>query len=139
MSTVCPGLPYQEAIEPVNIVPIVDFIAGLCGNTFDTIIKVLELHPNSLISFSGPSRYAPRCKKHFIVPKCKTDRFWNNFIIRSCIDNIFTWSFSLFFIYLFLYTFYIPFCILFLYTFILTVLSFFKIHNSAFGLQSVDD
>ena len=98
MSTVCPGLPYQEAIEPVNIVPIVDFITGLCGNTFDTIIKVLEHHPNSLISFSGPSRYAPRCKKRFIVPKCKTNRFRNNFIISSCIDNIFTWIFSLFFI-----------------------------------------
>ena len=26
---ICPGLPYQEAVELVNIVPIVDFITGL--------------------------------------------------------------------------------------------------------------
>ena len=39
MSIICPGLPYQETIELVNIVPIVDFITGLCSNTFDTIIK----------------------------------------------------------------------------------------------------
>ena len=29
MSIICPGLPYQEAIEPVDIVPVVDFITGL--------------------------------------------------------------------------------------------------------------
>ena len=39
MSIICPGMPYQETIELVNIVLIVDFITGLCRNTFDTIIK----------------------------------------------------------------------------------------------------
>ena len=38
MSTIFPGLPYQEAIKLVNIVPIIDFVTGLCSNTFDTII-----------------------------------------------------------------------------------------------------
>ena len=123
----------------MNIVPIVDFITGLCGNTFDTIIKVLEHHPNSLISFSGPSRYAPRCNKRFIVPQCKTNRFRNNFIIRSCTDNIFTWIFSIFSHTLFLFTFLYIFLYTFLYIFIFTVLSFFKIRNSALGLQSIDD
>ena len=69
----------------VNIVPIVDFITGLCTNTFDTITKDPEHHLNSLIPFSGPSCYTPRCNRHFTVPKCKTDRF----ITRSCIDNIY--------------------------------------------------
>ena len=32
MSIICPGLLYQEAIELVNIVPVVDFITGLCSN-----------------------------------------------------------------------------------------------------------
>ena len=90
MSIICPGLPYQETIELVNIVPIVDFITGLCSNTFDTIIKDPEHRLNRLIQFSGPSRYALRCNRRFIVPKCKTDRFRNSFIIRSCIDNIYT-------------------------------------------------
>ena len=61
MSISCQGLPYQEAIELVNIVPIVDFIAGLCSNTFNTIIKVPEHCLKRLIQFSGPSRYALRC------------------------------------------------------------------------------
>ena len=90
MSIICPGLPYQEAIELMNIVPIVDFITGLCSNTFDTIIKDPEHRLNWLIQFSGPSRYSLRCNRRIIVPKCKTDRFRNTFIIRSCIDNIYT-------------------------------------------------
>ena len=90
MSIICPGLPYQETIELVNIVPIVDFITGLSSNTFDTIIKNPEHRLNRLIQFSGPSRYSLRCNRRFIVPKCKIDRFRNSFIIRSCIDNIYT-------------------------------------------------
>ena len=50
-----------ETIELVNIVSIVDF---------DTIIKDPEHHLNRLIQFSGPSRYALRCNRRFIVPKC---------------------------------------------------------------------
>ena len=106
MSIICPGLPYQETIELVNIVPIVDFITGLCSNTFDTIIKDPEQRLNRLIQFSGPSRYALRCNRRFVVPKYKTDRFRNSFIIRSCIDNIYTYIFSpfiMFFILLYIY------------------------------------
>ena len=54
----------------VNIVPIVDFITGLCKNTFNTIVKDPEHRPNSLIPFSGPSRYALRCNRRFVLPKC---------------------------------------------------------------------
>ena len=75
MSIICPGWPHREAIELVNIVPTVDFITGLCSNTFDTIVKDPEHRLNSLIPFSGPSRYALRCNRCFIVPKCQTDRF----------------------------------------------------------------
>ena len=106
MSIICPGLPYQETIELVNIVPIVDFITGLCSNTFDTIIKDPEHCLNRLIQFSGPSRYALRCNRLFVVPKCKTDRFRNSFIIRSCIGNIYTQIFSpflIFFLYFYIY------------------------------------
>ena len=112
MSIICPGLPYQETIELVNIVPIVDFITGLCSNTFDTIIKDPEHRLKRLIQFSGPLRYALRCNRRFIVPKCKTDRFRNGFMIRSCIDNIYAQMFSpfliffilLYLLYLVLYT-----------------------------------
>ena len=38
----------------INIVPIVDFITGLCTNTSDTIIKDPEHRLNSLIPFIGP-------------------------------------------------------------------------------------
>ena len=39
MSVNSPGLPYQEAIELVSIVSIMDFITALCSNTFDTIVR----------------------------------------------------------------------------------------------------
>ena len=74
----------------MNIVHTVDFITGLCSNTFDTIIKDPEHHLNSLIPFRGPSRYALRCNRRFIVPKCKKDRLRNSLIIRSCIDDMYT-------------------------------------------------
>ena len=49
MSIICPcvGRPHQEAIQLVNIVPTVDFISGLCSNTFDTIVKDPEHRLNS--------------------------------------------------------------------------------------------
>ena len=75
MSIICPGLPYQEAIELMNIVPIVDFITRLCSNTFDTIIKVPEHRLNRLIQFSGPSRYSLRCNRRIIVPKMQDRSF----------------------------------------------------------------
>ena len=89
MFITCPGLPYQETFELVNIVPIVDSITGQSSNTFDTITKDPKHRLNNLIPFIGPSRYALRCNRRFIVPKCKTDRFSNSLIIRSCIDNIY--------------------------------------------------
>ena len=58
MSIIFPGLPYQEAIELVNIVPIVDFITRLCSNTFGTIIKDPEHRLNRLIQgATGASSY----------------------------------------------------------------------------------
>ena len=109
MSIICPGLPYQETIELVNIVPIVDFITGLCSNTFDTIIKDPEHCLNRLIQFSGPSRYALRCNRRFIVPKCKTDRFGNSFIIYIYIYRflvLFSYFLYFYIVLSFIYTFY---------------------------------
>ena len=44
--------------------------------------------------------YALRCNRRFIVPKCKTDRFRNSFIIRSCtlIFRLFITFFTLFYL-----------------------------------------
>ena len=63
MSIICSGLPYQDAIERVNIVPTLDFITGLCTNTLDTITKDPEHCLNSLIPFSGLSCYTLRCNR----------------------------------------------------------------------------
>ena len=77
MSIICPELPYQKAIELVNRVPIVDFIKGLCSNTFDIILKDPEHRLSRLIPSGGPSSCALRRNMPLIVPKCKTDRFRN--------------------------------------------------------------
>ena len=44
----------------------------------------------SLIPFCEPSCYALRYNKRFIVPERKADHFRNRFMIRSCIDYIYT-------------------------------------------------
>ena len=99
MSIICPGLPF----------PIVDLITGLCSNTFDTIVKDPEQRLNRLIQFSAPSRYALRCNRRFIVPKCKTDRFGNSFIIYIYIYRflvLFSYFLYFYIVLSFIYTFY---------------------------------
>ena len=63
VSIICSGLPYQEAIGLVNIVPIVDFVTGLCTNTFDAIIKDPGHCLNTLILLSELSQYTLRCNR----------------------------------------------------------------------------
>ena len=39
--------------------------------------------------FDFSKKYNLRCKRRFAFPKCKTERFKNSFLVRSCIDNEF--------------------------------------------------
>ena len=75
MSIICPGQPYQEAIELVNIVPNIDYC--------------------------GPSRYALRRNKRFIVPKCKTFYRFRNILSLDFVLIIYTRRFLVFFYILF--------------------------------------
>ena len=61
MSIICPELPYQKAIELVNIVPIVDFIKGLCSNTFDIILKDPEHRLSSYLKLCSMVKQALDC------------------------------------------------------------------------------
>ena len=78
---ICPGHCYNDAMELANIVPISDYILETCKQTFDRIINDSGHRLYSLVQQRGPSQY-------FSVPKCKTERCMNSFIIRSSINYL---------------------------------------------------
>ena len=89
LSIICPGLAYRKALELSNIMSINDYIASLCKKTFLSIANDPAHRLHNTLQSSGPSCYNLRCKRRFAIPKCKTERFKNSFLVRSCIDNKF--------------------------------------------------
>ena len=87
LSIICPGLAYREALEFLHIDSILDYIANLCKKTFSSIANDPAHRLHSMLPFSGPSRYNFRLKRRFVIPKCRTERFKNSFLVRSCINN----------------------------------------------------
>ena len=56
----------------------------LCDN-FSLTIECISI---------GWRHYNLRCKRRFAIPRFKTERFKNSFLVRSCIDNEFQHSVS---------------------------------------------
>ena len=76
-------------LELSNIMSINDYIASLCKKTFLSIANDPAHRLHNMLQSSGPSCYNLWCKRRFAIPKCKTERFKNSFLVRSCIDNEF--------------------------------------------------
>ena len=85
---ICPGHCYNNAMELANIVPISDYILDIRKQTFDKIINDSGHRLYSLVQQHGPSQYALRRFRRFSVPKCKTERCMNSFIIRLSINYL---------------------------------------------------
>ena len=85
---ICPGHCYNDAMELANIVPISDYILEICKQTFDRIINDYGHRLYSVVEQRGSSQYALGRTRRFSVPKCKTERCMNSFIIRSSINYI---------------------------------------------------
>ena len=90
LSIIYAGLAYRKALElSIYIMSINDYIASLCKKTFLSIANDPANRLRNMPQSSGPSSYNLRCKRRFAIPKCKTGRFKNSFLVRSCIDNEF--------------------------------------------------
>ena len=89
LSIICPGLAYRKALELSNIMSINGYIASLCKKTFLSIATDPAHRLHNILQSSGPSSDNLRCKRCFAIPKCKTERFKNSFLVRSCIENEF--------------------------------------------------
>ena len=74
----------MDALESSNIVSINDYVASLCNKTFTSIVNDWTHRLHSMLQFREPSRYELRHKRRFVVPKCKTERFKNSFLMRFC-------------------------------------------------------
>ena len=87
LAIICPGLSQMDPLQLSNIVSIKDYIAGLCNKTFTSIVNDPTHRLHSMQQFREPSRYELRNKRRFVVPKCKTERLKNSFLMRSCFIN----------------------------------------------------
>ena len=87
LSIICPGLGYREALKFLHIDSILDYVANLCKKTFSSIANDPAHRLYSMLPFSGPSRYNLRLKRRFVIPKYRTERLKNSFLVRSCINN----------------------------------------------------
>ena len=86
LSIICPGLAYREALKSLNIDSILDYIANLCKKTFSSIANDPAHRLYSMLPFSGPSHYNLCLKRGFVIPKCRTERLKNSFLVR-CMNN----------------------------------------------------
>ena len=125
MSIICPGLPYQEAVELVNIVPIVYFITGLCSYTFDTIIKVPRHRLHS---------WSHLVDRHVMFRDATSTSSYLNARLIALEIILFLDPVLIIYIYVDFQSFFNILCVLytFLYTSIFTVLSFV---NTQFSLR----
>ena len=80
---------FNSCLVLSNIMSINDYIASLCKKTFLLIANDPAHRLHNMLQSSGLSCYNLRCKRRFVIPKCKTECFKNSFLVKSCIDNEF--------------------------------------------------
>ena len=57
LMSICPRYTYQQTIELVDIIPILDFSKRVCKNSFCDIVNNFSHRLNSLIEINRPSLY----------------------------------------------------------------------------------
>ena len=83
----CPDLNYNEALTRMDLVSINEHHSNLCKNFFNEILndKSHRLH-YLLPPLHKSTRYTLRRTRTFDVPKVKTNRAKNTFIISSSLN-----------------------------------------------------
>jgi len=87
LSIICAGLDYKQALDVAGIPTIVSYNEGICNSTFTSIITNKEHRLNSLLPAINHNPYSSREHRCFAIPKWRTNRFRNTFIMSSCIKN----------------------------------------------------
>ena len=87
LSIICAGLDYKEALDVAGIPTIVSYDEGICNSTFTSIITNKEHRLDNLLPAINHNPCSSREHRRSAIPKWKTNRFGNTFIMSSCIKN----------------------------------------------------
>ena len=86
LSIICPSLPYDEALNEAGIPTIISYCEDICDKVFNPALGNKDTNKlNKLLTEANKAPYLLRNHRHFALPKWKTDRFKNTFILSSCL------------------------------------------------------
>ena len=81
---ICLGMQYQHALALTNLPPVVENHSDICERTFESIFNDSGHKLRKLLSPLHGGKYNLRHARTFSIPRCKTNRFKNSFIMASC-------------------------------------------------------
>ena len=85
LSIICPSLSYDEALNEAGIPTIISYCEDICDKVFNAALGNKDNKLNKLLTEANKAPYLLRNHRHFALPKWKTDRFKNSFILSSCL------------------------------------------------------
>ena len=84
MRIICPGIEYQHALALVNLPTVAKHHNDICKHTFENICNDSGHKLKKLLPPLYDCKYNLRHARTFNLPRCKTNRFKNSFIMASC-------------------------------------------------------
>lgn len=84
MRIICLGMQYQHALALTNLPSVVENHSDICERTFEIIFNDSGHKLRKLLSPLHGGKYNLRHARSFSIPRCKTNRFTNSFIMASC-------------------------------------------------------
>ena len=87
LAIICPSIAYNDALDFLGIPKITTYIEAICDKMFDAIVKDSDNRLNKLLPPKNNSILSLRHNRYFSIPKWKTDRFKNTFIITSSLKR----------------------------------------------------
>ena len=84
MRIICPGIEYQHALALVNLPTVAKHHNDICKHTFENICNDSGHKLKKLLPPLYDCKYNLRHARTFNLPRCKTNRFKNSFLMASC-------------------------------------------------------
>ena len=86
LSIICPILSYNETRKETGISTIISYCEEICDKVFNAALSNKNNKINRLLTEASKAPYSLRYQGHFALPKWKTDRFRNTFVLSSCLN-----------------------------------------------------
>ena len=83
MRIICPGIEYLQAFALMSLPTVADHHHNICKRTFERIMNDPNHKLRKLLPPLHSSKYDVRHARKFTLPRCKTNRFKNSFIMAS--------------------------------------------------------